>query len=88
MLYFDGIGVSEGTDVNKKRISKGYVIYNYFLDKGIKLKPEMYNGCHNALMMFANFDNMAILSINGVSYRCIINQIIKFKAIIYCKIPI
>ena len=46
--------------LTRKGYQKGVLFIIIFLDKGIKLKPETYNGCHNALMMFANFDNMAI----------------------------
>ena len=71
MLYFDRIGISEGTNINKKRISKGYIIqhYNCFLYEGLKFKEEICNESHDVLMMSVNFDNIAISSINGVGYR-------------------
>ena len=40
-----------------------------------------YNCCHDALMMFMNLKNIAILSMHGVAYRFIINGISKSEAI-------
>ena len=51
MLYFDRIDVSEGTDVNKTNESKECDIchYWYFLNKGFKFQPNVYNGCHDSI---------------------------------------
>ena len=37
--------------------------------------------CHDLLMMSINFDDIAILDINGVNYRDIISKISKSKAV-------
>ena len=67
MLY-DRIEVSEGIDVNKTSASIKYIIcHNWnFLDKGTELQPEVYNGCHNVLLMSMNLNNLAILNIRTV----------------------
>ena len=50
-----------------------------FLVKGFKFQLDVCNGCHNVLMMSVNLINTAILNINGVDYRCIINRLSKIK---------
>ena len=83
MLYFDRIGISEGTDVNKTNKSKECHIFHYwyFLDKGFKFQRDVCNLCHNVLMISMSLSNTAILNIKGVDYCCIINLIWKSKAV-------
>ena len=56
ILYYDGIDVSEGIDVNKTSESKERDIchYIYFLDKGFKFQPNVCNGFLDLLMMSMN----------------------------------
>ena len=67
MLYYDTIGVSEGTDVNKTSASKECNIWHYwyFLNYSFKVQPNDYNRHHDLLMMSMNLDNIAILNIKG-----------------------
>ena len=83
MLYFDRIDVSEGIDADKTNASKECNIYHqcYFLDKGFKFQLDVCNGCHDLLMMSMNLSNVAILDIQGVAHRSIINGIIKSEPI-------
>ena len=76
MLYFDRIYVSEGIDVNWTSASKECDIcyYCYFLNKEFKFQSDVYNGCHDALMMSLNLNDTAILNIYGVNYRCTIKK--------------
>ena len=78
MLYYDSIDVSKGIDVNKISVSKECNIchYWYFLDKGFKFQPYVWNFCHDVLMM-----SMNLMNINGVDYRCIIISMSKSKAL-------
>ena len=73
MLYYGGIDVSEGINVNKTSESKECNIYHYwyFLYKGFKFQPDVCNGCHNLLMISMNLSNIAILKIYDADYRCI-----------------
>ena len=48
--------------------------YWYFLDNGFKFQPVVR---HDVLMMFINLNDIAILNIRGVDYRCIINGVSK-----------
>ena len=61
MLYYDRIDVSEGNDVNKTSEWKECDIYHYwyFLNKGFKFQPNVYNGYHDFLMMSVNLTNVA-----------------------------
>ena len=53
MLYYERIDVSEGIDVNKTRKSKdgNTFHYWYFLNKRIKFHANVYNRCHDLLIM-------------------------------------
>ena len=79
MLYFERIDISEWIDVNKTRKSNECDIcrYWYFLNKGFKFQPNVCNRCHDLLMMSMNLNDIAILSIKGSDYRCIISNISK-----------
>ena len=83
ILYYDRIDISEGINVNTTSESKecGICHYWYFLDKGFKFQPNVYNGCCNVLMMSMNLSNIAILNIQGVDYCCIIDRISESEAI-------
>ena len=62
MLYFDRIDVSEGIDFNKTRESRECIIchYWYFLHKGFKFQPNVFNRCHDLLMMSMNLIHISI----------------------------
>ena len=83
MLYYEGIDVSEGINVNKTSASKECDICHHwhFLDKGFKFQPDVCKGCHNVLMMPIKLNDIAILNIRCVDYCCIINRISKNDAV-------
>ena len=83
MLYYEGIDVSEGINVNKTSASKECDICHHwhFLDKGFKFQLDVCKGCHDVLMMPIKLNDIAILNIRGVDYRCIINRISKNDAV-------
>ena len=70
ILYFDRINVSEGIDVNKNSESKQCYTYHYwyFLDKGFKIQPDVYNRFQDLSMMSMNLSNITILNIKGANY--------------------
>ena len=78
MLCYERIDVSEEIHINKTSASKecGICHYQYFLDKGLKVQLNVYNG----VMMSINFKGSVILKILGVDYCCIINGIDKRRA--------
>ena len=83
MLYFDGIDVPKGIDVNKTSESKECDIYHYwyFFSKDFKFQPNVCNRCHYLLMITVNLSGIAILNIKGSDYCCIISEIRKSEAI-------
>ena len=83
MLYLDKIDVFEGIDVNKASASKECDIshYWYFLNYSFKFQTNVCNRPHDLLMKSMNLSDIAILSVKGSGYRCIISLISKTKVI-------
>ena len=73
-MCYDRIDGSEGIDVNKSSRFKACMLWNYwyFLDTCYRYKPEVCNGCHDISIMAFELENIAILNIKGVDYRCTI----------------
>ena len=71
MLYYDRIDTSENIDLNKTSASKVFVICHYwhFLDGIFKFQVDVFNVCHDVLMMSMN-----------MSICCIIHESSKSKA--------
>ena len=55
--------------------------YRCFQDKSFKFQPDVCNRCHDVLMISINLDDIAILNIRGVDYRCVVNGISKSKTV-------
>ena len=79
--YLDTIDVSEGIDVNKTSASEECDICHYWYFKKLKFQPNVFNGCHDVLMMTVNLSDNAILNIKGADYCCIIKGISKSDAV-------
>ena len=71
MLEYDRIDVSEGIDVDKSNKSKECDLchYWYFLDKNFNHEPYICNVCHNLIQKAMSFNDVAVVSIKGNSYR-------------------
>ena len=82
MLYYDGINISEGIDLNKTGASNECDIshYWYFLNYSLKFQTNVCNRCHDLLMMSISLSNIAILNITSSEYCCIICLISKNEA--------
>ena len=73
MLYYNKIDVSEGIDINNINKSRECICRSwYFKDVGYKYEPEVCNACNDISMMAYELENIAILNIKGVDYRCVI----------------
>ena len=46
--------------------------YWYFLDSSYRYKPGVCDGCNDISMMAYEAENMAMLNIKGIDYRCVI----------------
>ena len=73
MLYYNKIDVSEGIYINKSNKSKACMIchYWYFKDIGYEFQPYVCNGCHDISMMDCELENITILNVKDVDYRCV-----------------
>ena len=67
MLEYDIIDISEGIGIKKTDISKKCNIchYWYFSDKNLKYEPHLCNGYHNLMQKAIDFNNVAIVSVEG-----------------------
>ena len=71
MLEYNRVDISEGFDINKTNASKECKICDYwhFKDIGFKYEPYLCNGCHGLMQKAMNFNNVAIVYVNGSAYR-------------------
>ena len=73
----------EKIDVNKTSLSKECMLchYWYFKDVVFKFQPHICNKCRDLLINAYELKNIAILSLGGTDFRCILLRISKDKAI-------
>ena len=83
MVFFHKIVFPEWIDANTKSKWKESDVchYWYFLNKGFKFQPNVYDRCHDLLMMSMNLNDIAIWNIKGSDYYSIISKISKNKTI-------
>ena len=68
--------------MKKVRYLSLLVLFRYFYVLEVFMfQPYVCNGTHDVLMMSMNLSNVAILSIKGTDYRCIIAGISKTEII-------
>ena len=76
MLQYEKIDASEGIDVNKTSAFKECELCHccFFKDVGFKFEEHVCNRCqcHDLLTMAYGLENIAILSIKGATFRCIL----------------
>ena len=79
MLRYQKIDVSEGIDINKTSASKECELCHYWFFKGIGFKFEEHvcNKCHDLLTIAYPLKDIAILSVKGATFRCILRGISK-----------
>ena len=74
MLYYDRIGISEGSDLTKSNKSRECMICHYFFfNHGFKFQDYVCNS--------DNISDIAIITVKNVDYCCIIYSISKSEAI-------
>ena len=74
MIQYDKINILEGIDINQTCASKECMFchYQHFKDAGYKSEPYVCEKCHDVLMTAYQLKNIAILSVKGFDYRCIL----------------
>ena len=74
MPYYDRIDISKGIDIAKRNNSKECIICLYwFFNHGFRFEDYVGNGCQDLLCL--NISDIAIIAINKVNYRCIMDNI-------------
>ena len=83
MLQYEKFDVSEGIDINKTSPSKECMLchYWYFKNVSYKCEPHVCNKFYDILVTAYELKNIAILTIKGVDYRCILWGISKNEAV-------
>ena len=83
MLRYQKLNASEGIDVNKTSASKECELCHYwfFKDIGFNFEEHVCNKCHDLLTMAHSLKDIAILSVKGASFRCILMGISKNEAL-------
>ena len=74
ILQYQKIDISERIDVNKTSASEECELCHYWFFKDVVFKFEKHvcNGCYNLLTMAYSLENIAILTANGATFRCIL----------------
>ena len=81
-MHKDRIDLGEGTDSAKSNDSKECMIcHYYFFNHGFKFQNYVCNGCHHLTILCLNIIDIAIITVNGVDYGCIIHDISKSEVI-------
>ena len=82
MLYYDRFDLGEGIDVAKSNNNKECIIcWCCFFNHGFKFQDSICNDCHYLMMLCLNNSDIAIITVKGVAYHCIIHGISKSEAI-------
>ena len=82
MLKYDGIDISEGSDVDKTDISREckFCHYWYFLNKNVSYGPFTCDGCYDTVPRSADFKDIAIVRIKINAYRIYFQHMSKHQA--------
>ena len=57
------------------------VCHFWYFNHDIICQNFIFNGCHDLTMLCLNISDIAIITVKGIAYRCIICSISKFEAI-------
>ena len=81
MLHYHRIDLSEGIDISKSNNSKECIVCDYwFFNNGFEFQNSVCNGYHDLRMLRLNLGDIAIITVKGIDYRCIISDITKSEA--------
>ena len=82
MIQYEKISIAKGIDTNKISASKECMLCHYWYFKdGFKFEPHACNKSHDVLMTDFELKNIAILSVKGVPFRCILWGISRGEAV-------
>ena len=79
-MQYERITDDEGIDHNKNSHTARFCDFCkfwFFGNKNYNYEDYACNGCHNLLMMAFSLDNIAVLNVDNLFYRCILMGISK-----------
>ena len=79
-MQYERITDDEGIDHNKNSNTSRFCDvcgFWFFVNKNFNYEDYACNGCHNLLMMAFSLDNIAVLNVDNLFYRCILMGISK-----------
>ena len=87
MLHYNRTDVSEGIDVNKTSYIRNalFATITIFSKKRFKFLSSICNGWHDIKMMSIDINSIAMLNIDGATYRFMIPSISKSEAVTMFK---
>ena len=75
MLYYDKIDISRGIYHSKSNESNECKICHHrFFNHGFKFQDSVCSGCHDLIMLSVNINDIAIVTVKKIDYRCIISK--------------
>ena len=83
MFHYNKINFSGGIHINKSNKSKECMIYHYrcFLNLNWTYEPYFCNRCHDISMMAYDLENIAMLNVKGIGYRCVMWSMTRNEAV-------
>ena len=63
----------------------GMICHYWFSNNGFKFQHSICNSCYDLTMLSVNIWNIAIITIIGIDYHCIIHNISKSETIHFLK---
>ena len=76
MLLYDRIYLGEWIDVDKNKNNKECIVsYYWYFNHGFKFQKSVCTDYHDLLMLGLNISDIAIITVKGIYYRCIIHDI-------------
>ena len=82
MLYYNKSDISKIIAVAKSNSRRECMVYRYrFFNHGFQYQDFVCNRCHNLLMECVNISDIALITVKGADYCCIIHGISKSESI-------
>ena len=81
-MCYDRVDLSEEIDSAKIDNSKLCIVCHYwYFNQGFTFQSSVCNSCHDLKMFSLNLSGIALITVKGVHYCCIIYNISKSEAI-------
>ena len=79
MLYYESTHLNEGNDVTRSNSKKEYVVFPLLAFQSLVWVSKFRS--HDLMMLCLNLSDIAIITVEGADYRCIIHGISRFDSI-------